>query len=173
MKRIYLLIILLICLPLFGQTDLTQNEAAIRGIPDLFYIFKYGDSQIAANVTWNNVKYDTSLYSAIYYTMPYVTITATVIDTNTAADSVKAVLKLYQSNIRDTTRMVFVKNLRWTDEYGSTVSTDTLDATGEWACNFNESEFRSDVYFIVKLFTYTGHRKKNNGVGFNFKANGR
>ena len=172
MKKIIILILVLMAALVFAQTDLTQNEAIILRTPDQFHIFKYGDAQTSTYKTWKNVKYDTTLRSAIYCVMPYLTITATVADTNTAADSIKSVIKLYSSNFRDTTKMVFVKNLRWTDEYGSTVSTDTLNATGEWACNFNESEFRSDVWFVLILYTYSGHRRINNGVNFTFKANG-
>jgi hypothetical protein len=176
MKKV---ILILACLVLyscvFGQTQITQETGKIlndMGHRDRWTVFKSGVTTHKDSTYWENIKAGDTLSSNIFLTMPYMSIFATVADSNAATDSVNCKVELWQCPHTDTTHFVFVKTLTWQNAAGSTTSSTLINATGYWACNVNESAFYNYLWSRLRVIAITKHRVINDGVKFLFEMSG-
>jgi len=174
-KAILVLVCLVLCTQVFGQTQIKQEMGKIlndMGHRDRWTLFKRGITAHKDSTYWLDVKAGDTLYSEVFLTMPYMSIYSTTADTNAANDSVNAKIELWQSISTSTSSFIFVKTLTWQNKAGTTTSSTNINTADYWACNVNESSFYNFLWSMIRVIALTNHRVKNDGVSLLFEASG-
>lgn len=171
MKRILLIaLIVLLAGTVFGQANYTQQLELLNAWEqDLWYYFTTDEEQVSGNVWFKDLQVGDTIYTDIFGTYPYMYFTATIQDTNSAADSVGIKVLFDQSNMTDTTNFVNISTLTWSN--GGSFQTK-MDTVGTWVCNVGASAYTGLRHNRLRIIALADNRVLNPGVSIKIQAIG-